>query len=85
MGNKWSRKGINIDEIFSFSIACEIMNENDDPKPRTINDCLNRHDWKNWKDAINTKLHSLKNRKVFGPIVVIHEGVFVKKKKNMKV
>jgi hypothetical protein len=29
----WSRKDINIDEIFSLSIAYEIKNENDDPNP----------------------------------------------------
>ena len=58
--NLWSRKGINIDEIFSFSIACEFININDDPEPRTVNECQNRHDWKNWKDAINTELNSLK-------------------------
>ena len=74
-GNLWSRKDINIDEIFSFSIACEITNENDDPERRTVNECQSRHDWKNWKDAIDTELNSLKNRKVFGPIVVIPEGV----------
>jgi len=41
----------------------------------TVNECQNRHDWKNWKDAIDTKLNSFKNRKVIGPIVVIPEGV----------
>lgn len=74
-GNLWSRKDINIDEIFSFSIACEITNENDDHEPITVNECQNRHDWKNWKDAIDTELKSLKNRKVFGPIVAIPEGM----------
>lgn len=73
--NLWSRKDINIDEIFSFSIVCEIRNENDDPEPRTVNKCQNRNDRKNWKDAIDTELNSLKNRKVFGPIVVIPKGV----------
>ena len=74
-GNLWSRKDINIDEIFSFSIAYEITNENDDPEPRSVNECQNRHDWKNWKDAIDTELKSLKNRKVFGPIVAIPAGM----------
>jgi len=44
MGNLWSRKDINIDEIFSFSIACEITNDNDDPEPIPVNECQNRHD-----------------------------------------
>jgi hypothetical protein len=74
-GNLLSRKDMNIDEIFSFTVACEIINENDDPEPKTVNECQNRHDWKNWKDAMDTELNSLKNRKVFGPIMAIPEGV----------
>lgn len=66
---------MNLDDIFSFSIACEIMNENDDPKPITINEFQNRHDWKNWKDAIDIELNSLKNQKVFGPIMAIPKDV----------
>jgi hypothetical protein len=60
-GNLWSRKDMNIDEIFSFTVACEIINENDDLEPKTVNECQNRHDWKNWKDAMDTELNSLKN------------------------
>ena len=60
---------------YSFSVACEVMNKNDDHEPQTMNECQNRHDWKNWKDAIDTELNSLNNRRVFGHIVDIPKGV----------
>lgn len=66
---------MNIDEIFLFSISCEIINENDYPEPTSMNECQNRNDWKNWKNAIHTELNSLKNQKLFGLIVTIPKGV----------
>ena len=38
-GNLLNHKGVNIDEMF-------FMNKNDDPEPRTMNECQNRHGWK---------------------------------------
>jgi len=35
----------NMDEIFSYSIARDIVNKNEDPKLRSITECQNRHDW----------------------------------------
>lgn len=74
-GNLWNRKNQDIDEIFVFSIACEIMNENDDPEPRSVVECQGRLDWPKWKDAIDTELKSFEKRKVFGPIKIIPEGI----------
>ncbi|CAM8884854.1 unnamed protein product [Rhodiola kirilowii] len=74
-GILWNRKE-NIDDAFSYNLACDIMNENNgDPEPRSITECKNRHDWVEWKKAIETELDSLNKRKVFGPIVLTPKDV----------
>ncbi|MFS7999224.1 putative RNA-directed DNA polymerase [Helianthus anomalus] len=72
----WNRYEMeNIDEIFSYSIASDIMGEDDDPEPKSVNDCQNRHDWDKWKGAMQAELDSLNKRKVFGSIVVTPKAV----------
>lgn len=72
----WNRNDMKeIDEIFSYAIACDIINENEDPEPRSIIECQNRHDWVQWKDAIEAELNSLNKRNVFGPIVLTPQSV----------
>ena len=34
-----------IDEIFSYTVASEIINDKDDHEPKSIMECQNRHDW----------------------------------------
>ena len=34
-----------IDEIFSYTVASEIINDKDDPEPKSVMQCQNRHDW----------------------------------------
>ena len=34
-----------IDETFSYSVASDIMSEDDVPEPKSVNDCQRRHDW----------------------------------------
>ena len=58
----------NITEIFSYSVACDIMN--DDPEPQSVIDCQNRYDWAKWKEDMQAELNSLNKRNVFGPIVL---------------
>ena len=53
----------NITEIFSYSVACDIMN--DDPEPQSVIDCQNRYDWAKWKEAMQAELNSLNKRNVF--------------------
>ncbi|CAM8943865.1 unnamed protein product [Rhodiola kirilowii] len=73
IGILWNRKE-NIDDAFSYNLACDIMNENNgDPEPRSIIECKNRHD--EWKKATETDLDSLNKRKVFGPIVLTPKDV----------
>ena len=45
-GGLWNRNKMkNIDEIFSYSVACNIVNESEVPEPKSITKCQNRHDW----------------------------------------
>ncbi|BBH03062.1 Disease resistance protein CC-NBS-LRR class family [Prunus dulcis] len=64
----WSRNEIIIDDIFAFSVAAEIIKD-DDIEPCSINECTQRQDWPKWKDAIQAELNSLEKRSVFGHIV----------------
>ncbi|CAM8926811.1 unnamed protein product [Rhodiola kirilowii] len=74
-GILWNRKE-NINDAFSYSLACEVMDKNNgDPEPQSVTECKNRHDWTDWKKAIDAELDSLDKCKVFGPIVLTPEGV----------
>lgn len=59
----------NIDEIFSYIVASEITNDKNDPAPKSVMECQNRHDWLKWKDGMQAELDSLNKRNVFGPII----------------
>ena len=87
-GIRWNRNNTNVDDIFSYHIAREIMKQNEDLEPVSMEECRNRNDWPNWKEAINKELNSLTQRNVFGPVVrtpkgvrpVGHKWVFVRKR-----
>ncbi|KAL0300012.1 UNVERIFIED_CONTAM: Retrovirus-related Pol polyprotein from transposon TNT 1-94 [Sesamum angustifolium] len=70
----WYRKEIKINDIFAYSVAVEIMDE-DDNDPQTMEECQHRNDWKSWKKAIQDELDSLNKREVFGPIIPTPKGV----------
>ena len=75
-GKLWDRTEMeNIDEIFSYAVACDIVNGNEDPEPRSLTECQHRQDWLKWKDAIQVELNSLNKRKVFGPVVLTPKAV----------
>ena len=75
-GKLWDRTEMeNIDEIFSYAVACDIVNGNEDPEPRSLIECQHRQDWLKWKDAIQVELNSLNKRKVFGPVVLTPKAV----------
>ena len=63
----WNRGETIIDDIFSYKVATEILN--DDYEPHNLDDCRQRSDWPKWKEAIQVEFTSLTKRKVFGPIV----------------
>ncbi|GLT35869.1 hypothetical protein SLA2020_102850 [Shorea laevis] len=88
IGIKWNRNDVVIDDVFAFAIANDIVNENGDLEPKSIEECQQRSDWPKWKDAIQAKLKSLEKRQVFGSIVqtsnnvkpVGYKWVFVRKR-----
>ncbi|CAL9011669.1 unnamed protein product [Prunus brigantina] len=57
-----------IDDIFAFSVATEIIKD-DDIGPCSIDECTQRQDWPKWKDTIQAELNSLGKKSVFGLIV----------------
>ena len=69
-------------------MSSEINEEIDDPEPKSVYECQKRHDWKQWKDAIQAELDSLNKREVFGSIVLTpadvrpvgYKWVFVRKR-----
>ncbi|KAK0606152.1 hypothetical protein LWI29_034632 [Acer saccharum] len=69
----WNRKETIIDDIFLYTVATEILNN--DCEPHNLDDCRQRSDWPKWKEAIQAELTSLTKRKVFGPIVQTPEDV----------
>jgi Reverse transcriptase (RNA-dependent DNA polymerase)/GAG-pre-integrase domain/Integrase core domain len=71
----WNREEIEIDEIFAYSVAAEIIDDPDDVEPRSIDECRQRKDWPKWREAIQAELKSLEKREVFGPVVQTPKGV----------
>ena len=69
----WDRNKIIIDDIFAFSVAHKIMD--DDCEPQSIIECRQRQDWSKWEEAIKAELASLAKREVFGPITRIPDNV----------
>ena len=72
---KWNRNEITMDRNFSYAIAIDIINENEDHEPKSIKECRQRKDWPKWKDAIHAELNSLEKREVFGPVVQTPDGI----------
>ena len=69
----WDRNEIVIDNMFAFSVANEIIN--DDYEPRSITECRQRQYWPKWKEAIQAELASLEKRDVFRPVARTPENV----------
>ena len=87
-GEKWDRNNFDVNNIFAFQVALDIIQNDDDPKPQNTNECRQRNDWPKWKEAMQAELHSLIKRDVFGPVVqtpasikpVGNKWVFVRKR-----
>ena len=62
---RWNRHEIVVDNVFAFLVAFEIIEENEDHEPKSIDECRHRNDWPKWKDAIQTELSSLEECLVF--------------------
>ena len=87
-GEKWDRNNFDVNNIFAFQVALDIIQNDDDPEPQNTNECRQRNDWPKWREAMQAELHSLIQRDVFGPVVqtpasikpVGNKWVFVRKR-----
>ena len=68
-GEKWDRNNFDVNNIFSFQVALDIIQNDDDPESQNTNECRQRNDWPKWREAMQAELHSLIKRDVFGPVV----------------
>ncbi|KAL0410785.1 UNVERIFIED_CONTAM: hypothetical protein Slati_3668200 [Sesamum latifolium] len=69
----WYQKKIKMDDIFAYSVAAEIMDE-DENDPQIMEECRHRNDWKSWKKVIQDELDSQNKREVCGPITPTPKG-----------
>ncbi|KAL4025796.1 hypothetical protein IC575_014202 [Cucumis melo] len=74
-GKKWNKINVVVDNIFAYNVAHNIIHENEDYGPKSVDECRNRKDWPKWKEAIQAELNSLTKREVFGPVVYTPKGV----------
>ena len=44
-----------IDYIFAFQVAMDIMRNDEDQKPQTVDECQKMNDWPKWKEAIQNR------------------------------
>ncbi|WZZ57161.1 hypothetical protein YC2023_057268 [Brassica napus] len=68
-GTRWNRKDVDINDIFAYQVALDVMDLDEDHEPTSILECTQRSDWLKWKEAINVELESFKKRNVFGSII----------------
>ena len=57
-GEQWDRNNFDVNNIFDFQVALDIIQNDDDPKPQNTNECRQRNDWPKWREAMQEKLHS---------------------------
>ena len=87
-GTRWNRNDVDINDIFAYQVALDVMDLDEDHEPTSILECTQRSDWLKWKEAINVELESFKKRNVFGSIIrtpynvkpVGYKWVFVRKR-----
>ena len=56
-------------------MASDIIRNDEDPKPRNVEEYRHKNDWPKWKEAIQAELNSLTKQKVFGLVVQTLEDV----------
>ena len=49
---KWDRNNFDVNNIFAFQVAFDIIQNDDDPKPQNTNECRQRNDWPKWREAM---------------------------------
>ena len=72
---QWNRKDVIVYDVFAYSVDSNIVIEDDDFEPKSVDECQRRKDWPKWKEAIQAVLKSLEKREVFGPVIRTPNGV----------
>ncbi|XP_021729390.1 uncharacterized protein LOC110721277 [Chenopodium quinoa] len=72
---QWNRKDVIVNETFANSIVIDIVSDENDVEPRTVEECRRRSDWPKWKEAMLAELKSLEKREVFGKITLTPAGI----------
>jgi Reverse transcriptase (RNA-dependent DNA polymerase) len=70
----WNQNEICVDEIFTYAITIEVINE-EDYVSKTLKECMHRNDWPKWKDTLKAELDSLEKRNIFGPVILTPKNV----------
>ena len=66
---RWNRKEIIIDDIFSYHVVQNVINEIEDLEPMSMEEHRHREYWTKWKEDIDFELKLLAKRKDFGHVV----------------
>ena len=61
--------------FFASNVAYNIIHENEDYEPKSVDKCRNKKNQPKWKEVIQAKLNSLTKREVFGPVVYTPKDV----------
>ena len=64
MEKKWNRKEITVDNIFAYNVAVDLLKEDKDYEPKSIEECRKKTDWPEWRNAIQAELNCLTKRAV---------------------
>ena len=51
-GDKWDQNNFDVNNIFAFQVALDIIQNDDDPEPQNTNECRQRNDWPKWREAM---------------------------------
>jgi hypothetical protein len=68
----YNKKTTNVDINFVSKITDAI----EDPEPKSMAECRKSSDRVKWKEAIETELHSLSKKQVFGPVARTPSNIF---------
>ncbi|KAJ9547136.1 hypothetical protein OSB04_019679 [Centaurea solstitialis] len=71
----WNRDKTDVDDTFAYNVALNVMENEEDQEPKSVDECMHRKDWPKWKDAMQTELNSLTKWEVFRHVGRTPEGV----------
>jgi hypothetical protein len=58
-GKIWNCEKVIINDTFTYNLALEVMDKNEDQEPHSVEECKQRKDWPKWNNAIQAELNSL--------------------------